>query len=161
MAFDAFVKIDGIEGESADSHYFGWMEVLDYGINFDQKATRTTSSAGGFSVGRVRFSEFTFRKQLDLSSPAIAIACADGTHIDAVTIVVCRSGKDKIKFMEYQLGNCMISEVLTIGGGEFPSETISITFAKIVWTYSQQKRQGGMVAGNLATGWNLQRNCRV
>jgi type VI secretion system secreted protein Hcp len=161
MAFDAFVKIDGIEGESSDSNYSGWMEALDYGMSVAQKASRTTSSAGGFSVGRADFSEFTFRKELDLSSPAIALACADGAHIDSVTIVVCRSGKDKVKFMEYQLSDCMISEVLTIGGGEFPSETISITFAKIVWTYSRQKRQGGFLTGNLATGWNLQKNCRV
>lgn len=57
--------------------------------------------------------------------------------------------------MEYRLTDGMISEVLTMGGGVFPSETISVTFAKIVWAYSQQKRQGGWAAGNYAAGWDL------
>lgn len=161
MAFDVFVKIDGMEGESSDDSYMGWIEVLEYGLGVAQKVSRTTSSAGGFSVGRANFTEFTFRKQLDLASPGIALACADGTHIDVVTVVLCRAGKEKVKSMEYRLTDCMVSEVSTMGGGAFPSETISITFAKIVWAYSQQKRQGGWAAGNYAAGWNLRRNCRV
>ena len=30
MAFDAFVKIDGIEGESTDEKHAGWIEVISY-----------------------------------------------------------------------------------------------------------------------------------
>jgi len=60
MAFDVFVKIDGIEGESSDDRYLGWIEVLEYGLGVVQKASLTTSSAEGFSVGRANFTEFTF-----------------------------------------------------------------------------------------------------
>ena len=30
MAFDSFLKIDGIQGESTDSKHQGWIEVLSY-----------------------------------------------------------------------------------------------------------------------------------
>lgn len=30
MAFDAFVRIDGIEGESTDDKHQGWIEILSY-----------------------------------------------------------------------------------------------------------------------------------
>jgi len=28
MSFDAFIKIDGIEGESTDDKHQGWIEIL-------------------------------------------------------------------------------------------------------------------------------------
>ena len=28
MALDAFIKIDGIEGESTDSNHMGWIELI-------------------------------------------------------------------------------------------------------------------------------------
>jgi type VI secretion system secreted protein Hcp len=159
MAFDAFIEIDGIEGESTDSKYSGWIEVVFFGANMSQTISSTASSAGGASAERVDFDQFTFTKLLDKASPKIALACAAGTHIDSIKIVLCRAGTEKIKFMEYRLTNCIISSITTTGGGQFPHETIGINFGKINWVYTQQNRKGGGAAGNIAAGWNLQRNC--
>ena len=64
--------------------------------------------------------------------------------------------------MEYELTNCIISDVTTHGGSEaFPSESVSIDFGKINITYAKQKRAGGGLAGNISAGWDLQRNCKV
>ena len=161
MAFDAFVKIDGIEGESTDNKHAGWIEVLEYGTKISQKVSATASSAGGAGVERADFAGFTFRKQLDKASPKIAVTCADGTHVDTVIVEFCRAGTDKTKFMEYRLTNCIVSDVSTMGGGEFPSEAVSINYGKIEWRYTQQKRQGGRPAGNVAAGWNLEKNYKV
>lgn len=98
---------------------------------------------------------------MDKSSPELYLACADGTHIDEIVMALCRSGTDKIKFMEYRLKNCIISQVSTTGGGNFPIETVRINFGQVLWVYTQQKRSGGQAAGNIATGWNLQRNCKL
>ncbi len=161
MAFDVFVQLSGIKGESSDGKYAGWIEALDYGMGISQNISRSPSSVGGACAGRADFSEFTFRKALDIASPGIALACAAGTHIETIIIAVCRSGKERGGFMEYQLTRCMISEVLTIGGGQFPSETISVSFAEIMWCYTQQKRRGGGAAGNIAAGWSLEANHKV
>jgi hypothetical protein len=32
---------------------------------------------------------------------------------------------------------------------------------KIEWKYTQQNRRGGIAAGNVAAGWDVQRNCKV
>jgi type VI protein secretion system component Hcp len=73
-----------------------------------------------------------------------------------------RSGGDKLKYMEYKLSNCIISKIATSGGrGDFPSEVLKISFSKIVWTYTQQNRQGGGTTKQVATGWNLEKNCNV
>ncbi len=162
MAFDAFIKIDGIEGESSDDAHEGWIEALYFKTGLNQKISSTASSAGGASAERASFKDFVFTKQLDKSSPKLALACAAGTHIDNITVEICRAGGEKVKFMEYRLTNCLISEIVS-GGGEkiFPAETFKINFGKIEWRYIQQKRQGGGAAGSIASGWNLEKNCKI
>ena len=161
MAFDAFVQIDGIDGESTDSKYPGWIEVVFYGANMSQTISTTASSAGGASTERIDFDEFIFTKLVDTASPRLVLACAAGTHIDSITVELCRAGSEKIKFMSYQMTNCIISSITTTGGGAFPHETIGVNFGKIEWSYTRQNRTGGDATGNVASGWDLQRNCAV
>jgi type VI secretion system secreted protein Hcp len=76
-------------------------------------------------------------------------------------VEVCRSGDDKVKYMEYDMSNCIISSVKTAGGGEFPSEMVSVDFGKVQWAYTVQKREGGGPAGNVVCGWDLQKNSKI
>ena len=46
MAFDAFIKIDGIEGESTDGKHPEWIEILSFGSGHSQSVSRTASSVG-------------------------------------------------------------------------------------------------------------------
>ncbi|MGD8833478.1 MAG: type VI secretion system tube protein Hcp [Desulfobacteraceae bacterium] len=161
MAFDAFIKIDGIEGESTDEKHAGWIEVTSYNTGLSQTVSSTASSAGGASAERADFHDFSITKQIDKASPKLAVACADGTHISSIVVELCRSGTDKVKFMEYKMTNCLISSTSTTGGGDFPTENVTIDFGKIEWSYTQQKRKGGGAAGNVASGWDLEKNCKV
>jgi type VI secretion system secreted protein Hcp len=162
--FDAFIKIDGVEGESTDDKHKGWIELIQYGIVVKQTISNTVSSAGGATAERADFDSFAFSKQIDKSSPLLMLACAAGMHINEIIIELCRAGTDKIKFMEYKLKNSLISSVLTSSADlnhGFPVELVKINFGKIEWCYIQQKRQGGWASGNIAVGWDLQRNCMV
>jgi type VI secretion system secreted protein Hcp len=162
MAFDAFVQIDGIEGESTDDKHAGWIEVTSFSSGLTQTVSSTASSAGGASAERADFQDFSFTKQIDKASPKLALACADGTHISKIKIELCRSGTDKVKFMEYELTNCLVSSVTVNGnGGDFPEESVTVDFGKVMWSYAQQKRQGGGIAGNVAAGWDLEKNCKI
>ena len=161
MAFDEFIKIDGIEGESTDEKHAGWIEVTSYNTGLSQTVSSTASSAGGASAERADFQDFSITKQIDKASPKLAVACADGTHISSIVVELCRSGTDKVKFMEYKMTNCIISGTSITGGGEFPTENVTIDFGKIEWSYTQQKRKGGGAAGNVASGWDLEKNCKV
>jgi type VI secretion system secreted protein Hcp len=110
MAFDAFLKIDGIEGESTDAKHQGWIEVRSCDNRITQKVSTTASSAGGATAERATFQDIRLTKLLDKASPKLAIACADGTHINSIVIEFCRAGTEKIKFMEIKLSNCIISD---------------------------------------------------
>ncbi len=100
MAFDAFIKIKDIEGESSDSKHSGWIEVTDCDMEINQTISNTASSAGGASAERADFSDFRFCKQMDKASPKLALACANGTHFDAITVELCRAGTEKVKFQD-------------------------------------------------------------
>ena len=161
MAFDAFIKLDGIEGESSDSKHNGWIEMTNCDMEIHQTISTTASSAGGAGAERADFSDLSFTKLLDKSSPKLALACADGTHFNTIAIELCRSGAEKIKFMEIKLTNSFISSLALSAGGDFPSETVTLNYGKIEWKYTRQNRRGGIAAGNVAAGWDLQRNCKV
>ena len=161
MAFDAFIKIDEIEGESTDDKHQGWIDILNYDTGLSQKVSSMANSPGGAGEERADFKEFSFEKELDKATPKLTLACADGTHIDNIVIEICRSGGDKVKFMEYKLANCIISKVKTVSGGAFPYDTVGINYGKIQWAYVQQKCAGGGATGQVAAGWDLQRNCKA
>lgn len=165
MAFDAFIKINGIDGESNDDMHKDWIEILRYGMAIKQSISITASSTGGASAERADFSDFVFRKYIDKSSPKLSEACANGTHIDQVVVELCRAGTDKITFMTYTMNNCLIRKILTTNGSDtsanFPAETVKINYGKIEWCYTQQKRRDGSAAGNSVSGWDLQRNCKL
>jgi type VI secretion system secreted protein Hcp len=163
MAVDAFIKIDGIEGESTDSNHKGWIELISYYSEMNQTVSRTASSAGGGSAERVDFDGFGFTKLLDKASPLLALACAAGTHINTIILELCRAGGDKLTFMQYTMRNCIISSIQTSGtyGENFPSEDLEIDFGQIEWRYTVQNRAGGGGAGNIAAGWNLEKNTRA
>jgi type VI secretion system secreted protein Hcp len=162
MAFDAFLKIDGIPGESTDDKHKDWIEVLSYGLGIQQPASASASTAGGAATERAIFQDVSITKALDKASPKLALACADGTHVKQVTLELCRAGGDKVKYMEYGLTNCIISSYHdggSAGGAEdLPIETVSFNYGKIEWIYTQQKRADGSGVGQVVAGWDLEQN---
>ncbi|GAI77194.1 unnamed protein product, partial [marine sediment metagenome] len=47
------------------------------------------------------------------------------------------------------------------GGETLPLEEVSFNYGKIEWTYTQQKRADGSGGGNVAAGWDLEKNVKV
>jgi type VI secretion system secreted protein Hcp len=91
MAFDAFMKIDGIPGESMDARYPSWIEVSSFSHKMEQPASSTASSSGGATAERVNHGLFHVVHLFDKATPKIAEACCKGTHIKDVTIALCSS----------------------------------------------------------------------
>jgi type VI secretion system secreted protein Hcp len=159
--FDGFIRIEGISGGSSDAKHTGWIEIIDYDSDVSQTVSRSAGTAGGAGAERADFSEFCFTKLLDEASPRLALACADGTHIDTIDVELNRSGGDKIRFMQYRFTNCMISSFNTLGDGDFPEDEVAFVYGKVEWCYARQKRAGGWASGNVAGGWNLEKNCKA
>ena len=135
MAYDVFLKLDGIQGESTDEQHPGWIEILNYDMDVGQTVSRTASSAGGATAERA------------------------GTHFDTITLELCRAGGDKLRFMQYTFTNCMLTSLFTAGDAEFPEDDVAFNYGQIQWRYTLQQRAGGWAGGNIAAGWSLEKNC--
>jgi type VI secretion system secreted protein Hcp len=159
MAFDAFMKIDGIPGESTDDAHKDWIEILDYSHALEQPASVAVSTAGGGTAERCDHDDFGVKKFIDKASPKIYDACCSGKHIKDVTIELCRAGGDKVKYMEIKMEEVIVSSVRPSGNPKgndgFPTESVAFNYGKITWTYTQQKRADGSGGGNVTAGWSL------
>jgi len=161
MAFDGFITIDGIPGESSDSAHKEWIEVLSFSHALEQPASATASSTGGATAERVNHKPFVFDHLIDKASPKLYEACCKGTHIPKITFELCRAGGDKMKYFDIVFEQALITKVEPRGTANdegFPSERVSITYGKINWTYNQQNRADGASSGNVASGWDLTKN---
>lgn len=162
MAFDAFLKIDGIPGESTDDKHKDWLEVIAFTHKIEQPASATASSSGGATAERVNHSTFDIVHLLDKSSPKLAEACCTGKHIKEVTLELCRAGGDKMTYAEVKLEQVIVSKVEPSGSSDsatgFPVEKISFSYGKIKWKYIAQKRADGQGGGNVVGGWDLTAN---
>jgi type VI secretion system secreted protein Hcp len=165
MAFDCFLKIEGLDGESTDDQHKKWIEVLSYSHGINQTASASASTAGGATAERCNHQDFSVVKALDAATPKLFEYCCTGQHIKEVTIELCRAGGDKVKYMEYKMSNVIISSVRPGGssqGGEtLPLEEVTFNYGKLELTYTQQKREDGSGGGNVSAGWDLQLNKKV
>jgi type VI secretion system Hcp family effector len=149
MAFDAFIKIEGIPGEALDEKYRNWIEVSGYSFSTYQSTSATASSAGGATAGRTTLSHFTFTKA----------SCA-GEHLKEVTLVLSRAGTDKLKYYEIVLEEVIIADYTQNAAAGIPVEIVQLNYGRIKTLYTQQKRSDGAGGGNIAGGWDRISNKR-
>ena len=164
MPFDAFLKIEGVDGESTDDKHKDWIEVLSYGHGVEQPLSGSASSHGSLSAERANFHPFVVVKGLDKASPKLGLGCAEGKHFPSAIVEVCRAGGDKQPYMEYKLTDVMVGSLETGGnssGAEIPTERLTLSYGKIEWKYTMTKVAGGQAAGNVAAGWDLKTNKKV
>jgi len=161
MSFNAFLKIDGIPGESQNEKHKDWIEIIDFDTKIEQPTTAAKGTGGGAAAGKANFDDFKIVKKMDNATPKISVACAAGTAIKEIKIELCRAGGEELKFMEYILTNSIISSHQVYKKNEednLPTETVTFNFGKIKWTYTKQKRDDGKGGGNVANGFDLEKN---
>jgi type VI secretion system secreted protein Hcp len=143
MAFDAFLKLDGIEGESTDDAHKGEIEVFSFSWGVTQ--TGTTGGGGGGGAGKASFQDIHFAQRTSKASPLLFKACATGQHIKKAVLTVRKAGgRQQLEFIKIELEDVLISSYLPSGdtGGDAPVEEVALNFSKIQFTYTPQKADG-------------------
>ena len=162
-AFDAFLFIDGIKGETDDKMFPGQVELLSYSFG----ATQTGSFAygGGGSTGKVQFQDFHFSKRCDDATPHMFDATCSGKHIPKCELSLRKSTGDggqqvfyKVTFEDVLLSSQTVSGQ---GSGDpIPTESISFNFAKMIMAYGKQDAKG-KVGALVPKGWDQKKNQKV
>jgi type VI protein secretion system component Hcp len=118
----AFIKFDGVDGESRQKGREGWIELTSVSNlpPADAAATATAREAGsGLATGRRTYEPIKFHKRIDKASPLLAKALQAGTVFAALPVAI--DGKDCV------LTNARITKIESNTG----IEVLSISFEKI------------------------------
>jgi type VI secretion system secreted protein Hcp len=154
MAFDAYMKIDGIPGESRDDKYPDWIGLTGFNFGTQQAVSDTASSVGRVLSGRVRMSNFTITKFVDKATCKLLEISCTGKQLKEVTITLNRADMEKFKYFEIVLENvyiCDYSQSVTSGT---PVEIIQLNYAKIKTVYNVQPENNGRGGGKVAGSWD-------
>lgn len=155
MPSNAFLKLDGIKGESLDSDHKDELEVESYNFGITLPAMGI-GTGGGRAAGRADFQDFSISKRVDASSPVIYLNCIKGTVLKSALLTVCAASGDRRPIMKIAMSEVSITGVQPngSGGNELPSESVSFSYGTIKWTYTQRD-EAGAAKGDIASGWDL------
>ncbi len=158
---DYFLKIEGIDGESADHKHAKEIDVESF--SWGEVQSGTHSGGGGGGAGKVAMQDFHFVMKVNNASPKLMVACANGEHIKKAVLTCRKAGKDQQEFMVVTMSDLLVSSYQTGGSGHgdiVPTDQISLNFAKIEMSYKPQKPDGTLGAATLA-GWDVKANKKV
>jgi len=158
MAFDIFLKIDGIKGESNDAQHREEIEPASFSWGVSQQGTASTG--GGAGAGKASFQELHVVMTVSRASPQLFLACAEGRLIKTA-VLTCRKagGRDQRDFLRYTLSDVLVSSYQTNGQAEdgLPVDQLSFTYAQVKVEYWPQKVDGSLGAP-VTAGWDLKTN---
>jgi len=155
-AFDYFLRLDGIPGESLDAKHKGEIDVLSWSWGESQEIAATPG--GGSGAGKVAMTDLHVSANLSKASPQLLLACAAGTHIKSAVLTGRKAGKAQAEFLTFSLSDVLVSAYQTGGAtAESPLDSISLNFSKIEVSYKQSKADGSL-AKAIRVGWDRKTN---
>ena len=107
MAVDMFLKIDGLDGESADDTHGKEIDVLSWDFGVSQSGTLHIATGGG--AGKASFSDLLVEKFVDSATTNLFGAVAKGKHFGSAVLTVRKAGDTPLEYLKYEMTEVMIT----------------------------------------------------
>ena len=157
MAFDAFLKVDGIPGGSGDERHKEWIEVLSF--NWGVTQPRTPMGLGGGEQTTPAHQHFSIVKAVDRASTGLFKACCFAEPVKEVTLELCRATGDKQKYMSYKFTDVIVASWRPQGSSRgdqpFPSEQVAFSYREVELSYTETDPKTGRPKGDMKVSFNL------
>lgn len=156
MAWDAYLTVDGVSGESQRKGHEGEIEIISFSFGGSNPSSVGIGSGGG--TGTVNLSSVNFVKMTDAASAELFKHMCMGKHFPKAKMTAYKSGGDKpldyliFEFEEFYVDN--ISWSGSQGGSEIPTESVSASFGSVKITYNEQNPDGTK-GGAHEGGWDV------
>lgn len=179
-AFEAFIKIGDINGESTSPKHEDWIDGMSFSFGVSKEISHASASSkhgkqgdgnehrtpsaspGAVTLGPTITSELTLSKRLDRSSPNLFLGCATGTKFPSVTIDLVNTLQKGVGLSYYRitLTDVYVSRISQEGtsGDEKPTELVSLNFSNIKIEYFDQDEKGGNTGTPTTVGWDIGAN---
>ncbi|MGH9895432.1 MAG: Hcp family type VI secretion system effector [bacterium] len=157
MAFDAFLKIDGVDGESTRKGFEKQMEIESFNWGVANPVT-IGSGTGGVGGGKATVTSFSVTKKSDKASAVLFQACLEGTHYPKALVTLNKAGgKSPVDFLKYEFEKVYVENMNqsgASGGDDSALEQVSFVFGKVSMTYTPQNPDGTKGSPMVAS-WDL------
>lgn len=157
MASEYFLKIDGIDGDSAASKHKDEIELLSWSWGESTTGSQAFGSGGG--AGKVAMRDLQFTSTVGRQSPRLLLAGANGRRIkQAVLKVDRRGGKDQTTYLQLTFSDVGVAAYETGASGDGDVvDQVALNFAKVEMELFLQDASGKQ-AGSVKAGWDLKGN---
>ncbi len=142
---DYFLKIEGVESESADDKHKGEIELESF--SWGETQSGTAGQGSGQGGGKVQPQDFHFVKKLDKASSRLFIACATGEHFKKAVLTARKAGGGQQEYFKITMEDLLVSSYQIGGsaqGDVVPVDQISLNFGKLEMSYKEQKPDGSL-----------------
>lgn len=158
-----FIKIEPmlgapLTGEVTEKGHEGWIDASSAGFSVSNPVTM---SSQGLQPGQAVASAIELTKLLDKTSPALFLACAQGTSHAKITFEFTMPNSSGVPTCYYRitLANVIVSKLSNSAESDRPSESVSLTYEKITTEYYMQDAKGTFPSTPTATStWNFVTN---
>lgn len=157
MAFDAYLDLEGLEGESERKGHEKQIEIFSFSFGASNAGSIQGGTTGA-GVGKGMVSSFNCMKTTDTTSPVIFQNCMQGKHWPKASVTLNKSGGEaSLPFLKFEFKEIYCSSIQWSGGAggdDRPMESVSFDFGACKITYTQQDEKGA--AAKVPTGsWNV------
>lgn len=140
MAFDAFLMIEGIDGESKDDKHKNEIDVVSF--NWGTSQPGLANGAPASRDRNVSVSEISIVKHVDAATPKLLASSCAGATIPSAVLTVRKPADNQsgsLEFLKIKMSDVMISSIAAEGNTQtepMPLEQLSLNFSKVELTYA-------------------------
>jgi type VI secretion system secreted protein Hcp len=160
MAFDAFLKLEGLDGESTRKGFEKQMEIMSFSLGATNPSTVGTGS-GGSSGGKVSVGDFSVARMTDSASASLFAQLCSGKSYDSATVSMNKASGDDtpITYLKYDFQEVYVTNIQwsgSSGGSDTPIEHVSFSFGAMTITYTPQA-EGGGPGDPVSSKWDIRK----
>jgi type VI secretion system secreted protein Hcp len=132
-----YMKYASIDGAVATKGFEKWIELTSFSWGVGRAIGTAARGAENREGSEPSISEITVTKNFDRSSPKLLAEAWGGKMDSTVNIKFTTTSKNAVvTYLEWELTNTGISGYSVSGGGDTPTESLSLNFTKIQMKHS-------------------------
>lgn len=139
MAFDAFLKLGDIKGESQVKGFEDQIQIESF--HWGVANSGGIGGGGGSTGGVTTRQDFLFTAGSSKASPELFLACATGENIKEGLLTLRSAGASQVPFSTIKLTTVVVSAYDQAGSddGSNPVDEFSLRYGKLEFTYDGVK----------------------
>lgn len=140
MIHNAFIKINGIDGESKDLLHHGEIDVIRWRWNVGAALSKNNNILSGNNT----VNGFVFEHYIDKSSQGILHYFTSGRDISEVVLTIKKSDGAKLECLQIMLQEVVITNIQPICYNTMrtPREKVELLYSRFTMDYVSQDKQG-------------------